>query len=68
MFGSLNALYIGLQNIGQHVFVTTYLHSFPRTFAHIWFTYDPTFEVFPLNYDLNLNSSYLFVFCMIIVL
>jgi len=41
----------------QYAFVTTNLHSFPRTFAHIWSNWDSTFVMFSLNCDFNYNLS-----------
>jgi hypothetical protein len=41
----------------QYASVTLDLHSFPRSFAHIWYNWNPTFVVLLLNYDFNWNLS-----------
>ncbi len=37
--------------------VTPDIHSFPRTFAHIWSNWDSIFVMLSLNYDFNFNLS-----------
>jgi len=41
----------------QYASVTLDLYSFPRSFAHIWYNWNPTFVVLSLNYDFNWNLS-----------
>jgi hypothetical protein len=41
----------------QYASITPNLHSFSRTFAHIWSNRDPTFVVLSLNCDYNWNLS-----------
>jgi hypothetical protein len=41
----------------QYASLTLDLHSFPKTFAHIWSSWNLIFVVLPLNCDFNFNLS-----------
>ncbi len=56
------------ENLTNIFSITPYLHSFLRTFAHIWYDWDPTLVVFSLNCDFNWNlSKKLNSFCLFFV-
>jgi len=60
--GNLNAIQFDLWKFDQYAYVTPDFHSFPGTFAHIWFNWNLVFVMFSLNCHFNWNLSMKFLF------